>query len=67
MISKADGGLDGQTQSIYECQFDLDNSATPTSTTTTETITVHHYPKGETLKKSSQGSLSMGEYLLSGT
>ena len=41
----------------------LDNIATPASTTTTETITVHHHPKGESLKRSSQRSLSMDEYL----
>ena len=61
--TKAVSGLDGQTRSIYDCRFDLDNIATPASTTTAETITVHHHPKGETLKKSSQESLSVGKYL----
>jgi len=62
--TKAVSGLDGQTRSIYDCRFDLDNVAKPASTTNAETITVHHHPKGEILKKSSQGSLSVGEYLV---
>jgi len=59
--TKAVSALDGQTRSIYDCRFDLDNIAKPASATHAETITVHHHPKGETLKKSSQGSLSVGE------
>ena len=36
----------------------------PASGLKPETITVHHYAKGDTLKKSTQGSLSVGEYLV---
>jgi len=50
-------------QYTYDCRFDLDNIAKPASTTQAETITVHHHPKGDILKKSSQGSFKVGEYL----
>lgn len=67
--------LDGLARSIYECRFDLDKVAEPATVITAvidpnnppkppeaETITVHHHPQGDILKKSSQGSLSVGEY-----
>ena len=61
--TKLISGLDGQKRSIYDCRFDLDNITEPASVTQAETITIHHHPKGDILKKSSQGSLSVGEYL----
>ena len=62
--TKVVSGLDGQTRSIYDCRFDLDDVTHPASGLKPETITVHHYAKGDTLKKSTQGSLSVGEYLV---
>ena len=61
--TKVFSGLDGQTRSIFDCRFDLDNIAEPSCDTQPETITIHHHPKGEILKKSSQRSLSVGEYV----
>jgi len=61
--TKVVSGLDRRERSIYDCRFDLDNIAESASTTQAETITVRHHPRGDILKKSSQGSFKVGEYL----
>jgi len=54
--------LDGEKFSLFDCKFDLDNPAMPSGTEEIETVSISHYPLGEPLKRSTQGSVSVGKY-----
>lgn len=54
--------LDGETFSLSTCKFDLDHPASP-SGEKMETVTILHYPNGQPLKRSTQGSESVGKYV----
>ena len=53
--------LDGQIFPLSACKFDLDNPATPSGIDEMETVCILHYPRGQTLKRSTQGSVSVGK------
>ena len=55
--------LDGETFSLAICKFDLNDPAI-SSAKEMETVSILHYPQGMTLKRSSQGSVSVGKYIL---
>ena len=55
--------LDGETYSLSTCKFDLDNPASPSGIEGMETVTILHYPQGMPLKRSTQGSASVGKYV----
>ena len=53
--------LDGKTFPLSACKFDLDNPATPSGIDEMETVSVLHYPRGQPLKTSTQGSINTGK------
>ena len=53
--------LDGERFPLSECKFDLDNPVMPSSITEMETVCVLHYPRGQPLKRSTQGSINAGK------
>ena len=53
--------LDGETFPLSACKFDLNNPAIPSGITEMETICILHYPRGQPLKRSTQGSVSVGK------
>ena len=53
--------LDGETFPLSACKFDLNNPAVPSDITEMETICILHYPRGQPLKRSTQGSVSVGK------
>ena len=53
--------LDGEKFSLSTCKFDLDKPATPSGIEEMETVFILHYPQGQPLKRSTQGSASVGE------
>ena len=53
--------LDGETFPLSTCKFDLDNPATPSGIDEMETVCILHYPQGLPLKRSAQGSVSVGK------
>ena len=53
--------LDGEKFSLSTCKFNLDNPATPFGNKEMETVFILHYPLGSPLKRSTQGSVSVGE------
>ena len=55
------GQLDGEEFPLSACKFDLDNSTIPSNAKEMETICMFHYPKGHPLKRSAQGSVSVGK------
>ena len=50
--------LDGETFPLSTCKFDLDNPAMPSDIDEVETICMFHYPRGQPLKRSTQGSIN---------
>lgn len=55
--------LDGEKFPLSACKFDLDNPTIPSDAKEMETICMFHYPRGQTLKRSAQGSVSVGKWL----
>ena len=53
--------LDGETFPLSTCKFDLDNPATPSDIDEMKTVCILHYPQGLPLKRSAQGSVSVGK------
>ena len=52
--------LDGETFPLSTCKFDLDNPAQPSDIDEVQTISILHYPRGQPLKRSTQGSVNSG-------
>ena len=53
--------LDGETFPLSACKFDLNNPAIPSGITEMETVCVLNYPRGQPLKRSTQGSINAGK------
>lgn len=52
---------DGESFSLFDCKFNLDDPATPSGTGEMETVSILHYPLGQPLKRSTQGGINVGE------
>ena len=55
--------LDGEKFPLSACKFDLDNPTLSSDAKEVETICMFHYPRGQPLKRSAQGSVSVGKWL----
>ena len=56
--------LDGETFPLSTCKFDLDYPAMPSGIDEMETVCILQYPGGQPLKRSAQGSISVGKSTL---